>query len=350
MHCLQKYFRIVAACRGVALASPLQAMAAESYAAEPRAVVDVTGARVRLPPAINRIIITCYGGASHEIALLGGANKIIAQPTMARFTQLYRIYKNLADVPDAGSFNNANIEYILTLKPDLVFAGIVSTQANQRIKALGIPVVVLGIGRHDIRSLFSEFKMMGRILDSESLADELIAYWRDKLSQIDRLMASAPGLKKKKVFYGSSGFPFRTEGGLWWGHQFIESSGGINAARGLKNRGTVSNEQLLVWNPDVIVVSTNKDRPNRVEDILKNPKLQGINAVKKRAVYSCPLGTFWWDRPSPEAILGFLWLAKTLYPETMAEINIKEETQRFYAKFYRYQLADTEYEAFFGQR
>lgn len=350
MNGLKKYFMIVAACLGVALVLPLQAMAVESKAAEPRVVVDVTGARVELPNAINRIIITCYGGASHEIAVLGGAHKIVAQPTMARFPLLYKIYRNLAHVPDAGSFNNANIEYIMALKPDLVFAGIVSTQANEKMKKLGMPVIVLGIGRHDLGSLFKEFKMMGRILGSERLADELVAYWKDKLSQISRLIASAPNLKKKKVFYGSSGFPFRTEGGLWWGHQFIESSGGINAARGLKHRGAITNEQLLLWNPDVIVVSTNKDRPNRAENILKNPKLQSVKAVKEHAVYSCPIGTFWWDRPSPEAILGILWLATTLYPETMAEIDIKEETRHFFAKFYGYQLADTEYKAFFGQQ
>jgi iron complex transport system substrate-binding protein len=350
MNRLKKHFIIVLACLGVALIAPLPAMAAESKAAEPRTVVDMIGASVRLPAAINRIIITCYGGVTHEVALLGGANRIVAQPTMARFPLLYKIYKNLDEVPDAGSFNNANLEYIMALKPDLVFAGIISTQANEKIKKLGIPVVVMGIGRHDMDSLFKEFQMMGRILGTERLADELIAYWHAKLSQIKRLVDSNLNLKKKRVFYGSSGFPFRTEGGLWWGHQFIESSGGINVANGLKNRGVVTHEQLLIWNPGVIVVSTNKGQPDRAKKIMSDPKLQDVKAVKNHAVYSCPIGTFWWDRPSPEAILGILWLAKTLYPETMAEIDIKNETVSFYAKFYNYQLTDREYEEFMGRK
>ncbi|OPY00115.1 MAG: hypothetical protein A4E58_00155 [Syntrophorhabdus sp. PtaB.Bin006] len=59
------------------------------------------------------------------------------------------------------------------------------------------------------------------------------------------------------------------------------------------------------------------------------------------------LGAFWWDRPSPEAILGIIWLAKTLYPEDMADIDLRKEAMLFYKTFYGYALTDREYETFF---
>ncbi|BBO93397.1 hypothetical protein [Desulfosarcina ovata] len=66
------------------------------------------------------------------------------------------------------------------------------------------------------------------------------------------------------------------------------------------------------------------------------------------ALFACPIGTFWWDRPSPEAILGILWLAKTLYPRQMEAMSIKTETKRFFSRFYHYALSDAEFNAFFS--
>ncbi len=72
-----------------------------------------------------------------------------------------------------------------------------------------------------------------------------------------------------------------------------------------------------------------------------------MTAIKNKAVYACPIGAFWWDRPSPESPLGFIWLAQTLYPEQMKEIDLKQETLDFYEIFYNYKLSDEEYASFF---
>lgn len=312
-----------------------------------KAVVDRTGARVCLPHAIEKIIVTCYGGASHEIALLGGADKIVAQPSVEKFPQFLKIYQGLANLPDAGSFNNINLEQIMSLSPDIVFASVTSTQGNRRIRELGIPVAVVGTGRTDINSLLKEFHMVGKILGTEKQAADLVCYWEKKLSQIHERTASIPGLKKKKVFYTSSGTHFGTDGSLSWGHHFIEASGGMNVAKDLNHGGGVTPEQLLVWNPDVIISSTNKSNGASADDIQNNPKFRNVKAVTNNAIYPCPIGTFWWDRPSPEAILGILWLAGTLYPDAMKGIDIQAETMLFYSRFYHYKLTEKEYNAFF---
>lgn len=106
-------------------------------------------------------------------------------------------------------------------------------------------------------------------------------------------------------------------------------------------------EQLLLWNPDVIVVSNTRAVQSPVDAVLTNPKLKNIKAVKQGAVYPCPIGAFWWDRPSPEAILGVLWLSQTLYPEVMADVDLKHEARFFYHTFYGHELTDAEFETFF---
>lgn len=312
-----------------------------------RSVVDRTGSRVCLPAMIHKILITCYGGVSHEIALLGGVDKIVAQPSADRFPLFTKIFPLLANQLDAGSFNNVNLEQVMALNPDIVFAGVISTQTNKRIKDLGFPVVVLGIGRTDIAGLLHEFKLMGYILGAEQTAAALVDYWQEKLALVQKAINAMPGLERKKVLYTSSGPPFRIEGNRWWGHHFIMAGGGIDVT-GAVGRHEVTTEQIVVWNPDVIITTTNKGRSVTANGILGNTMLKNVNAVENHAVYTCPVGAFWWDRPSPEAILGIMWLAKTLYPNAMRGLDLRQETRIFFSRFYHYRLEEQEYDAFFS--
>jgi iron complex transport system substrate-binding protein len=105
-------------------------------------------------------------------------------------------------------------------------------------------------------------------------------------------------------------------------------------------------EQLLVWNPDVMILSSNEGTFVSVEDITGNTQLEDIKAVTDGELHLCPVGTFWWDRPAPEAILGITWLAKTLYPESFADVDLKALSKDFYNRFYDYELSDEEFNAF----
>jgi len=316
-----------------------------------RTVVDVSGKTVEIPRIVNRIVVTCQGGAAHEIAVLGAAHRIVAQPSMKSFPQLLKMYPCLNAVSDAGSFDVIDLERIMVLKPDIVVASVYSMQGNKKIEEMGIPVVTVNTGRADVDHLLKEFNMMGMILGKEKTANELMRYWNDRLAMIRKRTASIPEARKKRVFYTSSGASITTsmDRVLGWGHHFITASGGMNVSvsGNIKiEKGTINREQLLLWNPDVIIVSSGKNRQNSIDDARYNSRFSGTKAMDDNAVYPCPIGAFWWDRPSPEAILGIMWLAKTLYPEAMADIDIKKETKWFFGRFYNYSLTDKEYESF----
>jgi len=309
-----------------------------------RFIEDITGQEVCIPPKIERIIITCYGGAAQEIALFMGSDRIVAQPGVGQFTQFARLYPDAAALPSVGSFGDVNLERLLTLQPDMVFAGIVSGPMNDKIRDFGIPVYTLGIGRHNVQTLLEEFQRVGRLLDREAKATDLVAYWEEKLAMIRRTLSAVR--TRQKVFYtGSSGNS--TEGRHWWGDDFITAAGGVNVAGSLKIKGAVSAETVTLWDPDVIVTSTDKAGAMSAERFREQPVYGEVRAVREGRVYAAPVGTFWWDRPSPESILGILWLSKQLYPDAMKEVDLKKETKAFYERFYAYSLSDGEYEQFF---
>lgn len=311
-------------------------------------VPDFAKNEVCIPQKIDKIIITCYGGASQEIALFMGAGKIVAQPDVKKFQQFLKIYPTLKNIPNAGTFNDVNLEYLLKLNPDIVFAGVTSIPSNERIKEMNIPVFTLGIGKHNISSLMEEFLHVGKILHKEQKAKELIRYWHSKMDMIRLRIPKVKSSKPQKVFYTNSpSSGLNSEHKQWWGDEFIRAAGGVNVASDIVIQGPISAETLSIWNPDIIITSTNNKSNASAGGFMKNTAFKNLKAVRNRVVYQAPIGTFWWDRPSPESILGIIWLSKILYPEAMHDIDLKQETKVFYKKFYNYTLSDKEYVEFF---
>lgn len=328
--------------RGLALAL----VVAHVYAGECRhSVPDATGHAVCVPERIERIVIACYGGAVQEIVVFKGGERIVAQPGVERFPQLARMYPGLGTLPDVGSFSNVNLESLLAIRPDLVFASVTAEATNERIRALGIPVFALGTGRQDIGSILAEFEHVGAVLGEVTTARDLVAYWHDRLAMIRHRIAGVE-TPKRVLYIGNSG---GTENRTGWGDAFIAAAGGLNVARDLAVRGAVSAERIHVWNPDVIVTSANESTRMSATSIRAEPAYSQVKAVAGSQVHAAPVGGFWWDRPSPEAILGILWLSKILYPKRMEDVDLALETRLFFKRFYEYALPNDEYQRFFQQ-
>ncbi|WP_104373281.1 ABC transporter substrate-binding protein [Desulfocucumis palustris] len=315
-----------------------------------KTVVDMSGKTVKVPAEVNKIVVTCYGGATNEIVVLGAADKIVGQPSQENFPHLLKFEPQFKNIPDAGSFDNISVEEIIRLKPDVVIASVTSPKGNKKLEDAGIPVVTVLTGRATIDGLKKEFKMMGEVLNKENEANTLIGFWDSRLKMLKDEAAGLTADKQKKVYY-MLGIPLRTDGSAW-GQDFITTAGGINVARGVDNANQVSAEQVLQWNPDVIIMSSNigptKNHFIMADELKNNAQMTNINAVKNNQLYQCPIGAFWWDRPSPESILGIMWLARTLYPDTFANINLARETGEFFKTFYHYSLTDQEFKAFFN--
>lgn len=313
-----------------------------------RTIVDMANKTVKIPAEVNKIVVTCYGGATNEIVVLGAADKIIAQPTQDNFAQLIKMNTQFKNLPDVGSFDNINVEAIIKLKPDIVVASVTSPTGNKKLEEAGIPVVSVLTGRATIDGLLKEFKMMGEVLHKEKEATELVDFWYSRVKVLKDDVVNIPVDKLKKVYY-MLGTPLKTDGSAW-GQEFISIAGGINVAQKVENANLISVEQLLKWNPEVMIMSSNigptKNSFIKTDDLKNNPQMSNLNAVMNNQMYQCPIGSFWWDRPSPESILGFMWLAKTLHPDTFARLNLNQETKEFFQTFYHTSLTDQEVELF----
>ena len=104
----------------------------------------------------------------------------------------------------------------------------------------------------------------------------------------------------------------------------------------------VDAEQLILWNPDVIIFA-----PDSVYDSVgTDPVWQQLDAVKSGQFYKTPVGPYGWlaSPPSVQRYLGMLWLGALLYPD-YAEYDLQEKVTEYYGLFYGYELTDADYAA-----
>jgi hypothetical protein len=120
--------------------------------------------------------------------------------------------------------------------------------------------------------------------------------------------------------------------------------GGVNIAnvelKGGMGMSEVSLEQVLAWDPDVII-TWNQEQSGYYPQLLEDPKWKELKAVKEGKVYEIPCAPFsWFDRPpSVNRILGLKWLGNALYPD-IYNYDLTKEIKEFYSLFYHSDISD----------
>lgn len=101
-------------------------------------------------------------------------------------------------------------------------------------------------------------------------------------------------------------------------------------------------EQILLWNPDVILFA-----PDSIyATVGSDPAWQQINAIKNGTYYEVPMGPYNWMGfpPSVQRYLGMMWMAQLLYPDT-AQYDLYTEVAEYFKLFYHCDLTQNQYDA-----
>ena len=112
------------------------------------------------------------------------------------------------------------------------------------------------------------------------------------------------------------------------------TSSRLSAQRG--GLATVSLEQVLAWDPEVIVTI---DR-DFADSVRGDPNWASVAAVRLGRVHSPKLPFGWVDfPPAANRLIGLRWLGKVLYPDLFPE-DLELIAREFYARFYHVTVTD----------
>lgn len=183
------------------------------------------------------------------------------------------------DKEKVGSVVEVNVEKIVSLKPDIVFAmSHTNTKDIKKLKDTGIKVITFDIPK-TFERLCEIFLELGRIVGQDKKAANIVNSSKMKVSDIRK---KTHKLKKQKVFIQIGAKPLFAATNDSFVNDYIEFAGGINIFKEAES-GLISREEVLKRNPDVILIAT---MGTSGEDEQKTwHKYKMINAVKYNRIY-----------------------------------------------------------------
>lgn len=221
------------------------------------------------------------------------------------------------DLPRIGVLRSLNLEKIFAMKPDLVLIN-ANLHAHRAVRHhlidAGIPNVALDYANfHDYIGILDLFcRLNGGSVETNSTAKRIISQVRKLTEEAARL----PSPRFAVLFVASGGFVL--ESGDLNVPTMAEMLGGTNIARQESGRLKYSFEQLLIDDPDIILINTMGDskalQKKFTRGLISQPAWQQLKAAKTGRVHFLPPELFLYMAGSryPEA---FLHLAKLLHPE-----------------------------------
>lgn len=317
-------------------------LAAASVSAVP--FTDSLGRTVELPDRIERIVpsgnlaqMVLYSLAPERIAgwsskLSGSAEEYFIQDTVT--------------LPVFGTFYgkkaNLNKEALMAAFPDVVIdmgeiKGSREAMINDLDKLSGdimIPVIFIEAYLDNTPDVY---RTTGKLLGLEDRAEELAAFAEDAIGM-------AADAREKiddpiTVYYSTSpdGLEAIAEGNFHG--EVIEKIGAKNIVPSSfgESGGSISMEQLYIWNPEVILFQEEEAYRHAME----SPEWQVLDAVAEGNVYLIPSEPYSFidAPPATNRIIGIYWLGNLLYPE-LYPVDVVQKTIEYYSLYYSYDLTE----------
>jgi iron complex transport system substrate-binding protein len=302
-------------------------------------VVDSLRRTVAIPSKVERII-SLEPEITRIIVALGAGERLVGIDFFLRrhdrlFPLVFPPSERLPVVSNQGQ--DLNYEEAMRLRPDVIFSSPSEFRMTESIeRKMKRPVVALAsMGK--FLDLLAEIETLGRILGREDRAAELVSFFGSRMGSVRGVDPARTSGAKPSVYLSFWGSLLRTP----VSYEPVEAAGGRNLASSLLPSylgtagATVSLEQILLWDPEVILVQGNyppSERQVTVEGILRDPRLASVRAVRDGRVHYTFGFWYWWD---PALVLvETAYLARLFHPGSFPDFDLTREGDAIFKEFY----------------
>ncbi len=317
----------------------------QSASAE-RQITDMAGRTVTIPAHIDSVFSTGTVTAIYLYTLvpdlLLGWNYDLNEIEKSIILEKYH------SLPNFGQKDAINYEAVIAAGPAIALnIGTINdkmiSDCNSFHESTGIPVIAVD---GDLMKVPEAYRFMGELFGVQERAELLASYAEKTFEDIEAMNISEE--KKVRVYYGNGEDSLETPPKGSSHAQVLDMVRAVNVADlelGDGSRVQISAEQLLAWNPDVIVVNgepkSNFSGGSAADALMADPILSSLTAVQEEKVFGTPNAPFSWvDRPpGPNRIIGIRWLSGLLYPEYL-NFDVDAEVREFFKLFYHVELTD----------
>jgi iron complex transport system substrate-binding protein len=306
-------------------------------------VTDMAGRKMLVPDKISRLYVNKPG----SILMYAIAPDLLVSRSLWLNEETKRFLKSsYLQLP----YMDGSIEEIVKLKPDIIISSfninpITKDEADKLSKKTGIPVFMVAM---DMAKYEPTFKILGQLLNRQAQTDRMIGFLHAYNDSISVKAKRIPEKQRVHVYYAEGGRGLNTDPSGSFHSQILDVVGAVNAAQtGIvagQGMSAVSMEQILLWDPDIILVWTGMNTSLTTLQYIKSDNLWAKSrAVKNNKVYQIPFQPFgWFDRPpGTNRIMGAIWTANLLYPDVYT-FDMNKITREYFDIFYHHNLTDEE--------
>ncbi|HPY73950.1 MAG TPA: ABC transporter substrate-binding protein [Planctomycetota bacterium] len=278
-------------------------------------------------------IISTYRPTTHIVLALGKQHTLVGIHPNTDIPLFQYLIQNLQNLVIVGSkARGVNIETVVSLNPNIVllYDTVSGGKIEEQLSNFGIRSFLLKV--ESIVEIQESLLVLGKELHVENKAN-IVVQEMDRILQLVQKRLTK-NMKKKRIFFASSSIFLRSYSKWMLQNEMIERAGGIHVVD-METSGSsnISLEQLVLWNPDCIILSPSSMYTK--ESIYKDKKYQVIRAVQQKQIFEMPhKQIIGWDFPCPDSVLGILWLSMLCYPELFQDITLEKEMEQFYQQVY----------------
>ncbi len=313
-----------------------------------RAVTDHLNRTVEVPDEVKRVAVAdIFPYPSMICVYLGTCKPIVAMHPTSMAAAKSGLLGEL--FPEALSINtrvmqgaDVNLEALMALGPDVVFVNAGNKRLIARLESAGLPVLAVSTGKwnYDVIKTYENWiALLKDVFPGSGNSDAALKAAHDVEKLVAERTAAIPQDKRRRVLFlvQYDGKRIVTSGSRFFGQYWAQAAGAVNVGETIaleKGSAVIDIERVLQWNPDAVFL-TNFTRATP-SDIYNGTyhNWAGVKAFERKAVYKMPLGLYRSYTPSADSPMTLLWLAKTLYPESFADIDLAGRVVDFYHDVY----------------
>lgn len=318
-----------------------------SQETETRIYTDSLGREVELPVHIDKVALS---GPLAQIMLfpLCPDKMVGVASTWSEDAALY-LKEEHYTLPEIGQLYGGkgalNLETLLTSGAQVVIdvgrpTDGLAEDLDDLQNQTGVPFVHIATTTEETGDTY---RMLGELLDMETEAEVLAEYCDRIYNQTIDLMNS---VEKVNALYitGEEGLNVIPLGS--YHSEIIDlMTNNLAVVDNPSSKGTgneVDMEQILLWNPDVIIFS----HDSIYDTVADDPAWQEVSAIANGRYYEAPYGPYNWmgNPPSVQRYICMQWLSHILYPEATSDYDMYEITREYYELFYHCDLTQDLYD------
>lgn len=269
---------------------------------------DGLGRNVTLQGPAQRVV-SLAPSITESLFAIGAGAQVIGRDEFSNYPA------EVKDLPNVGGYySDYNYETIVDLHPDLVLAAEINTAEQVKsLEDLGLTVYLVA-NPTSLDEMYSSLETIARLTGHQSEADTFIEDLKGRVSSVEGKLSGID--QRPSVFYEldstDPNAPYTAGPGTFI-DTLINMAGGNNIGAILEDQyGQISVEELLVQNPDIILLGDSAYGVT-VESVGQRPGWETMQAFQTGKVY--PFDDDLVSRPGPRLVDGLEALAAIIHPD-----------------------------------